>query len=189
MICNTQLINRRNGFTTCSKKKGFNAFIKSRFSDCPVVWMFHCRTLNNRINHLHERSLRLVYEDFTSSFEELLILDGSVTIHHRNIQKMAIEMYKVYCGISSGIMNLVFPLNKGKQYPRSNAFSSRNVSKVGCGTETISHLGPKIWSMVPDDFKLFSLSKFKSKIQSWKPDACPCRLCKIYIKNIGFVKI
>ena len=119
----------------------------------------------------------------------MLILDGSVTIHHRNIKKLAIEMYKVYYGISAPIMNLVFPLNKGKQYPRSNAFTSRNVSKVACGTETLSHLGPKIWSLIPDDFKRFSLSKFKSKIKGWKPVACPCRLCKIYIKDIGFVKI
>ena len=147
--------------TLAQRKTIFNAFIKSQFSNCPLVWMFHSRTLNNRINHLHERSLRLVYQDYTSSFEELLILDGSVTIHHRNIHKMAIEMYKVYYGISAPLMNLVFPLNIGKQYPRSNAFISRNVSKVACGTETLSHLGPRIWSLVPYDFKTI----FSVKIQ------------------------
>ena len=150
--------------TLAQRKKVFKGFIMSQFSDCPLVWMFHSRKLNNRINHLHERALRLVYQDFTSSFEELLTSDRSVTIHHRNIQKMAIEMYKVYYGLSAPIMNLVFPLRTGKQYPRSNAFNSRHVSKVGCGTETLSHLGPKIWAMVPDDFKRFSLSKFKSKM-------------------------
>ena len=39
------------------------AFIESQFQYCPLVWMFHSRTLNNRINKLHERALRLVYKD------------------------------------------------------------------------------------------------------------------------------
>ena len=59
------------------------AFIESQFSYCPLVWMFHSRTLNNRINSLHERALRLVYKDPKFSFEELLQMDNSFTILHR----------------------------------------------------------------------------------------------------------
>ena len=36
------------------------AFIESQFQYCPLVWMFHSGTINNRINKLHERALRLV---------------------------------------------------------------------------------------------------------------------------------
>ena len=79
------------------------AFIESQFNYCPLVWMFHCRTLNNRINKLHERALRLVYKNSTLTFEQLLEMDNSFTIHHRNIQKLAIEIYKV-------INKNVFPL-------------------------------------------------------------------------------
>ena len=57
--------------------------------------MFHNRTLNNKINKLHERALSLVYKDITLSFQDMLDLDNSVTIHHRNIQKLAIEMFKI----------------------------------------------------------------------------------------------
>ena len=70
-------------------------FIISQFNYCPLTWMFHNRTLNNKINRLHERALRLVYDDENLSFEELLELDNSMTIHHRNLQKLAIEMYKI----------------------------------------------------------------------------------------------
>ena len=70
-------------------------FITSQFNYCPLTWMFHNRTLNNKINRLHERSLRLVYEDEALSFQELLDLDNSMTIHHRNIQKLATEMFKI----------------------------------------------------------------------------------------------
>ena len=48
------------------------AFIESQFSYCPLVWMFHNRDLNNRINILHEKALRLVYNDSMLSFEQLL---------------------------------------------------------------------------------------------------------------------
>ena len=70
-----------------------NSFITSHFSYCPVVWMFHSRKLNNRINKLHERALRMVYRDFNSSFEELLTKDKSVTIYQRNIQKLVTEIF------------------------------------------------------------------------------------------------
>ena len=76
------------------------AFIESQFGYCPLVWMFHSRELNNRINFLHEKALRLVYKDHTLSFEEMLNLDNSFTIHHRNLQKLATEMYKVKHNLS-----------------------------------------------------------------------------------------
>ena len=47
------------------------AFIESRFSYCPLIWMFHSRTLNNKINRLHEKALRIVYGDYKSQFDEL----------------------------------------------------------------------------------------------------------------------
>ena len=71
-----------------SKKKLrviIKAFILSQFSYCPLVWMCHSRTLNSKINKLHERALRLVYDDRQSTFEELLNIDKSVIIQHRNL--------------------------------------------------------------------------------------------------------
>ena len=84
------------------------AFISSEFGYCPLVWMFHSRKLNNRINRLHERALRIVYQDFDASFTELLERDNSKTIHVRNIQLLAIELYKVKNGLSPPFMNDIF---------------------------------------------------------------------------------
>ena len=58
------------------------AFITSQFSYCPLIWMFHSRSLNNKINRIHERALRLVYQN-NLSFSELLDLDNSVTVHQK----------------------------------------------------------------------------------------------------------
>ena len=62
------------------------SFVEAQFGYCPLVWMFHGREINRKINHIHERSLRIVYRDYNSSFKDLLKKDNSVCIHHRNIQ-------------------------------------------------------------------------------------------------------
>ena len=63
----------------------FKAFIESQFKYCPLVWMFHGRQINDKINKLHERALRIVYNDTITSFEELPVKDKTITIHHQNI--------------------------------------------------------------------------------------------------------
>ena len=66
----------------------------SQFSYCLLTWMFHERNLNNKINRIHERALRIAYKDNASSFENLLIMDNSVTVHQRNLQLLKREIYK-----------------------------------------------------------------------------------------------
>ena len=164
-----------------------NAFIMSQFGYCPLVWMFHSRKLNHRINTLHERALRLVYRDNTSSFDALLEKNGSFKIHERNILTLAIELYKVWYGICPKIMCLVFPLNTNSKYIGNSDFSSRNMKSVHYGLDSLSHLGPKIWKLVPQEWKGLSLSKFTRRIRNWKPP-CPCKLCKSYVAGVGYIE-
>ena len=54
------------------RKRIVNLFITSHFSHNPLVWMFHSRRLNNRIDHIHERALKIIYQDYNSSLKEQL---------------------------------------------------------------------------------------------------------------------
>ena len=72
------------------------------------MWMLHSRQNNNKIKHLHERCLGLIDNDRLSSYEELLEKDGSVSIHHKNIQSLAIEMFQINHGQSPEIVNDIF---------------------------------------------------------------------------------
>ena len=81
------------------------AFVISQFSFSPLLGMFCGRNLNSKINSLHYRALRLVYNDNISTFDELLSKDNSVWVHHRNIQFLAIEMFKIKLRIASAFMN------------------------------------------------------------------------------------
>ena len=71
-----------------------NSFFNSQFDCYPLIWMFHSRSISNKINRVHERVLRIVYNDFKSSFENLLEKDGTVSMHVKNLQKLATEMFK-----------------------------------------------------------------------------------------------
>ena len=56
------------------------------------------------------------------------------------------------------------------------------------GKESITNLGAKIWELVPQNIKEgSSLSSFKNKVKKWIPQNCPCRLCKTYIAQVGFI--
>ena len=69
--------------------------IFSQFNYCPLVWMWHSRRLNKKINRIQERTLQIVYRDYESSFKELLRNNKSITIHQKNLQYFLIEIYKI----------------------------------------------------------------------------------------------
>ena len=97
--------------------------------------MFHSRSLNNRINQLHERALQLTNKDSKSSFEDLLLKDKSFTIHHRNLQKLATEMFKVKNNLSPSFMKNVFPESTNPCNLRNEpAFKASSAHTVYNGT-------------------------------------------------------
>ena len=134
--------------------------------------------------------MRLVYNDFTSSFLELLQRDKSVTVHQKNLHALAIEMFKVKNKLAPEIMNDVFEMKEEKPYnTRFNCdFKNRTVKTVKYGTESLSFLGPRIWNLIPPEIRnLTSLEQFKKGIKTWNTSKCPCRLCKKFVRNLGFL--
>ena len=137
------------------------SFIELQFGYCPLIWMFHSRGLNNKINRIHERALRIAYNDKPSSYGELLTKDRSVTIHHREIRALAIEIYKVMQGISPSLLNGVFVPRQCNYELRGNNFlESRRVKSVIYGTESISSLLKKYGRFYLMRYKIRTLSKF-----------------------------
>ena len=135
--------------------------------------------------------LRIVYKDYKTSFSELLSEDKPLTVHHRNVQKLAIEMYKVKNELCPKIMLELF---KGVTHlynlRNSLIYGSYKIKTVRYGTETITYFVPKIWSIIPDEIReSASLETFRQKIKLWKPNSCPCCISKKYIANVGFINL
>ena len=149
----------------------------------------HSRALSNKINRVHERCLRIIYKDKTSTFKELLEKDNSFSIHYRNIQAFAMEMYKVANGMSPEIMNEIFQLREKSHYNLryTSEFIIPPIHSVYHGSESASYLGLKIWELIPPVIRQI-FSGFKKAIKKWKPTNCLCRICKTYIPNVGFLK-
>ena len=121
-------------------------FVESQFSYCPLIWMFHSRSLNNIINNVHKKALRIVHSDYKSTFQELLNKGASFSEHHINIQTSAIEIYKHIHGLLPAVMGDVFKINRTLRYNlrTHDDFSIRVPKTVRYRTETISFLASKI---------------------------------------------
>ena len=160
-ICNkaSQRINvlsRITSYMSLNKRRLLmKTFVESQFNYCPLIWMFHSRCLNNKINNVHENALRIDYSDYKSTFQELLDKDASFSVHHRNIQTLAIEIYKHINGLSPAITGKVFKINRTLPYNlrTQNDFSSRVLKTAKYETETVSFLAPNVWALVPEKLK------------------------------------
>ena len=145
--------------------------------------------IKNLINNIHERVLRATFDDHTSNFTQLLEKKRESTIHQRNIQALMKEIYKFTNNLSPPIIDHMFQF-------RENSYNLRNFQQLASSTEkttkmgleTISYRGPQLWNLVPQEIKeSASFLIFKDKIKKWNCTNCPCRLCRTFLANVGFM--
>ena len=154
--------------STEKRRTLFKAFVVSQFNYCPLVWMFHTKELNNRINSLHEKAFKLTYQNRNLSFDELLKLEKSVSIHNRNLRYLLTEIYEVKMGLSPPIMNDILTLDQKVSYNLRSGVTvtRRNIRTNKFGFETISTIGAVLWRNLPNDIKNSdSLNIFKHRIK------------------------
>ena len=98
-------------------------------------------------------------------------------------------MFKVSKKLTVPLMNEIFvKRNNTYNLRKPSEFVRPKVHSVFNGKESISYLGPQIWDMIPVEKKnLTTASDFKRDLKNWKLKNCPCRLCKPYIQNVGFI--
>ena len=99
-------------------------------------------------------------------------------------------MFKVHTKTSPEIMQEVSPVKEQGNYKLrfQTDFVIPQVKSVNNGLESIRISGRKIWESLPNDLKSKeSIDSFKTAIKRWKPESCPCRLCKTYLQNIGYL--
>ena len=153
------------------------AFVMSHFSNCPLIWMFHSRNIEHRLNKIHESALKFVYSDTPNlSFDELLVKDKSVSIHLRNLQLFVTEISKIRNGIIPELMNDIFQFVKKPYNLRNTSILDRKRTiMVYDGNEALSSLTPKIQKLLPNSLKgETSLAVFKNKIKTWTTNQCLC---------------
>ena len=103
------------GISLSKKRTLINVFFNSQFNYCLLIWMYHSPENNNKMNSLHERYLRIICNDKRSSFNGILEKNGSVSIHERNIEILAKEMFKVSKNLAPPQMYEIFKLKDEPQ--------------------------------------------------------------------------
>ena len=129
--------------------------------------MFCGKTINDKVNSVHKRALRVLLNDCTSSFEELLHRKEEVTIHEKNLQKLMLEVYR--CMISAN-PSFLWELFNNKVLPYSlrinNLFQLPSTRTKKYGSESLSFRGSIMWNKLPDQYKAVKTdNEFKMKIE------------------------
>ena len=143
------------------------AFVSSQFSYCPLIWMFHSRKMKLRINSIHKRALKLVYQNSHDlTFRESLAKNKSNSVHQINLHLLATEIFKSIIGVSLELMNDIFhfverPCNSRSDYTLKRKWDHT----VYHYSESLSFLAPRLWDLLPNWIKnSASLKEFKIKI-------------------------
>ena len=168
--------------------------------------MLCSKTLNHRIDRLHERALSISYVDYLTNFEELLEKDNIIPIYKPNLRIVATKMYKISSNLSPLSMKNMMTEKKVDltirdqrlrlrrmkaavlDAPKKCIYEIPDTKTVSNGLESIRYIGPKIWKFIPDELKeLKSLELFKEKVEGLKFENCPCKLCKNYVYGVEYI--
>ena len=123
-------------------------------------------------------------------FEELLEKDKSFTVHHCNIQKPFLELYKVHNNLSQIIFSDLCVRNHVNYILGSQSdFVIPQVKTVYKGSCSLRFFRPIIWNLIPNKIKYSdSIDNFICKVRQWKPSTCSFRLCKNFIPNVEYIE-
>ena len=157
----------------------YNAFILSSLSYCPLIWMFCGKTSNREINRIHKRALRILFNDYEASFEELLQRNNEQTVHTKNLHKLMTEVYKSLNRQNPAFMLDLF-IRKEVTYDLrvKDLLELPTARTVLNGLNSIVFRGSILWNAISDEIKSSqSIASFKRKIKSWNGDDCNCNIC------------
>ena len=165
-----------------------NAYIKSLFNYCPLVWMFCYRGIMHNMNKFHERSVHLLLKNYKDDFQDLLRSSCDISTHQRCINSLLTVVYKYIHDLSPEIMNEVFSIRANICNTRQfNVFEIHIPTSNRYGLNSIPYKANHLWNLFPENHKSSpSLTLFKNEIKFWQCFNCPCNICKSYVPNLGY---
>ena len=158
-----------------AKKMIFRSFIMSNFTYCPLVWHFCGKINNSKIEKIQERALKIVYNDYTSDYKELVDRFGTTTMLQSRHICILLEVFKSKKEINPSYIQ---KLLSDKETPYSLRDPSLLIQPLtnttNFGLRSFAYLGSKLWNDLENDFKNkienledITPSKFRSMLRKW----------------------
>ena len=152
----------------------------SNFNYCPLIWLLCSKAADSTINLVHKRALRVLYQDFESTFEDFLSRHDDVTIHVKNLQKLLLEVYKTLHHLNPSYLWRNFETKSITYNLRKNVLCElpQRSYTMKYGINSL-RLGAMLWNALNDDAKkIESVTAFKKEIKTWDGTSCLCTICK-----------
>ena len=155
--------------------------------------MFSSAKSLNKVESLQKRTLRFLYEDYVSLYEELLQKAGKETMKVNRSRSLCTEIYNSFNNINPTCMNGIFKLRKTSREVFiiccGNCFTVCSnyklnldvptITQVSFGDKSLRYNGPKIWNSLPFHIKSTeNLEAFKNIIKNWNGVSCKCKVCQ-----------
>ena len=125
--------------------------ILSNFNYCPLIWLFCNKGANKKIDRAHKRALKILHNDYDSSFQTLLAHSSSFTIHVQNLQKL---MTKIYMSLNNMNPSIVWEFHEKKHDLRKkNLCKLPKAKTISYGVDSLSFRGSFLWNTLDDNVK------------------------------------
>ena len=157
-----------------------NVMILSNFNYCPLIWLFCNKGANKKIDRAHKGALKILHNDYDSSFQSLLARSNRFTIHVQNLQKLMTEIYK---SLSNMNPSTVWEFHEKKYVAydqrEKNLYKLPKAKTISYGVESSSFRGSFLWNALGDNVKQEpTLARFNNKIRNCAGECCTCKICR-----------
>ena len=156
-----------------SRRTIYNSFIMSNFNYCPLVWHFCGKTNNQKLEKIQERALRILYDDYTSTYDELIDKAGTNTLLINRLRLMALTVFKSIKSLNPPCLNDIFSKKSVPYRMRDSCIIEQPKRRTTTfGLRSFSFAGAKVWNELPTYLKeTTDLNDFKSLLDTWNgPD-------------------
>ena len=158
----------------------FKSFIQSNFNYCPIVWHFCSKSNSEKLEKLQFRALRIVFNDYEASYENLLSRVNMTTLHLNRMKNIAIETYKCLNSLSPEyIRDHVNYKSSNYNFRYENMAEIPTVRTTRYGKNSFRFESARVWNSLPNDIrKVENFKEFKRLIRTWTGPGCKCSICQ-----------
>ena len=124
----------------------------SNFIFCPLIWHFCSKGNREKLEKVHFRALKFIFQDFISTYDILLERAGSTTLHLSRLRFLVIETFKIVYGLSPPYLKDFICLKQTSyNFRYTNLLDLPRPKRTRCGMNSFRFQAAKLWNSLPEE--------------------------------------